>query len=107
VAGYVGCDGVCDYRAGLIPQTFAGLEAHRIAFLHVDLDIYRAILDTLKFAWPRMSLGAMIVFDDYGSLSRVRERAGVRVCGLRGATTRPAWARRPLTTTLSPKGRVE
>lgn len=77
VAGYVGCEAICDYRPGLIPGTFAGLEAHRIAFLHVDLDIYRAILDTLKFAWPRMSLGGMIVFDDYGFASCPGARAAV------------------------------
>jgi len=50
----------------LIPQTFAGLEAERIAFLHVDLDIYPAIMDTMKFVWSRVSQGGFVVFDDYG-----------------------------------------
>jgi len=50
VAQYHGCDARCYIRKGLIPKIFTGLEAERIAFLHVDLDIYQAIIDTLKFA---------------------------------------------------------
>jgi len=66
VAAYLGCDSRCHIRKGLIPNTFTGLEAERIAFLHVDLDIYPAIMDTMKFAWPRVSQGGFVVFDDYG-----------------------------------------
>ena len=50
VAQSLGCDARCYIRKGLIPKIFTGLEAERIAFLHVDLDIYQAIIDTLKFA---------------------------------------------------------
>jgi len=66
VAQYLRCDARCYIRKGLIPHTFAGLEDERIAFIHIDLDIYRAILDCLKFAWPRVSLGGFVVLDDYG-----------------------------------------
>jgi len=66
VAQYVGHAGLCEIRKGFIPQTFAGLEAARIALAHVDVDIYRSVKDCLEFIWPRLSRGGFIVCDDYG-----------------------------------------
>jgi O-methyltransferase len=54
------------FHAGFIPITFAGLESERIAFAHIDVDIYKSIMDCLEFIWPRLSPGGVIVFDDYG-----------------------------------------
>ena len=56
----------CIFRRGFIPDTFVGLEGELIAFAHVDVDIYRSVLDCLNFIWPRLSLGGFIVLDDYG-----------------------------------------
>lgn len=66
VRAFVGAAGRCDFRPGRIPETFAGLDALTLAFCHVDLDLYRAILDTCAFAWPRLAVGGAMVFDDYG-----------------------------------------
>ena len=66
VAQYLRYDARCYIRQSLIPDTFVGLEDERIAFIHIDLDIYQAIFDCLKFAWPRISLGGFVVLDDYG-----------------------------------------
>jgi O-methyltransferase len=75
VRDYVGGGGVL--RQGFIPDTFRGLESARIAFAHVDLDVYRSILDSLDFIWPRLTLGGFIVFDDYGFPSCPGARAAV------------------------------
>jgi hypothetical protein len=58
----------CRYQihAGFIPETFAGLEASRIAFAHVDLDLYHGTRHALEFLYPRMAPGGVIVIDDYG-----------------------------------------
>jgi O-methyltransferase len=77
VARYVGHEDLCVIRKGLIPETFAGLESAAIAFAHVDVDIYKSILDCLDFIWPRLSLGGFIVFDDYGFPSCPGARAAV------------------------------
>jgi O-methyltransferase len=53
-------------RKGFIPETFIGLESRRFAFAHIDVDIYKSIIDSLEFIWPRLSAGGFIVFDDYG-----------------------------------------
>lgn len=53
------------YHKGLIPQTFKGLEHHKIAFAHIDVDIYQSYKDCLEFIWPRMIEKGIIELDDY------------------------------------------
>jgi len=77
VSAYVGFEKECVFRQGLIPDTFSGLEACTIAFAHIDVDIYKSILDSLAFIWPRLSKGGFIVFDDYGFPSCPGARAAV------------------------------
>lgn len=50
---------------GWIPQTFKGLEDSKIAFAHIDLNLYQSCLDALDFIYPRVSHGGILVFDDY------------------------------------------
>jgi O-methyltransferase len=54
------------FHPGLIPATFAGLDGSRFAFAHIDLDVYRPILDACAFVYPRLAVGGVMVFDDYG-----------------------------------------
>lgn len=54
------------YCPGLIPASFQGLENEQIAFAHVDVDIYRSVLDCCNFIYPRLARGGFLVFDDYG-----------------------------------------
>lgn len=77
VVQYVGHPEICVVRQGFIPDTFAGLEAAKLAFAHIDVDIYQSIIDSLEFIWPRLSLGGVIVFDDYGFPSCPGARAAV------------------------------
>jgi len=58
--------GLAALHQGFIPETFAGLEAHRIAFAHIDVDIHRSVVDCCEFIHPRMVPGGFMVFDDYG-----------------------------------------
>jgi O-methyltransferase len=66
VRARVGNDVNIFYHPGLIPDTFSGLEAERIAFAHVDVDIYQSVTDCCRFIYPRVSAGGFMVFDDYG-----------------------------------------
>lgn len=66
VQQYIQEPDLCIFRKGFIPDTFSGLESKKIAFAHLDVDIYRSILDCLEFIWPRLSFGAFVIFDDYG-----------------------------------------
>jgi O-methyltransferase len=42
------------------------MEDSRLAFAHVDVDIYQSVLDCCRFIMPRMLRGGFVVFDDYG-----------------------------------------
>lgn len=53
-------------HAGRIPETFAGLEDCRIAFAHVDVDLYDSVLNCCRFIYPRLTPGGVMIFDDYG-----------------------------------------
>ncbi|MFZ3321126.1 MAG: TylF/MycF/NovP-related O-methyltransferase [Usitatibacter sp.] len=66
VRNYVGHPDTCVFRQGFIPETFAGLEASPIAMAHIDVDTYRSVLDCVAFIWPRLPVGGLLVFDDYG-----------------------------------------
>lgn len=69
VRRYVAHPSTCIFRKGFIPATFNGLEDVQVAMAHIDVDIYRSILDSLEFIWPRLSTGGFVVFDDYGFAS--------------------------------------
>lgn len=69
VRRFVGESGHTALHAGWIPDTFVNLDALRLCFAHIDLDLKDSILDTLRFAYPRLARGGAIVFDDYGYAS--------------------------------------
>ncbi len=68
---------VAAFRPGLIPDTFAGLEALRIAFAHIDVDIYPSVKACCEFVYPRLSVGGVMIFDDYAWSTCPGARAAV------------------------------
>lgn len=66
VRNFVGHDTHVQFHPGFIPDTFAGLDDVRIAFAHVDVDIFQSVMDCCAFIYPKLIDGAFIVFDDYG-----------------------------------------
>lgn len=52
-------------RKGRVPETFAGLEGERFAFVLLDMDLYRPTLSALEFFYPRLSPGAYLMVHDY------------------------------------------
>lgn len=60
---------IVEFHKGFIPATFNGLESHHISFAHIDVDLYRSVIDCCNFIYPRLQNGGFMVFDDYG-LSR-------------------------------------
>jgi O-methyltransferase len=49
VAAYIQEPDLCVFRKGHIPSSFQGLESDKVAFAHIDVDIYRSVLDCLAF----------------------------------------------------------
>jgi O-methyltransferase len=52
---------------GIFPDDTAGEVAEdRFRFVHIDVDVYQSAKDVFAWAWPRLSDGGIVVFDDYG-----------------------------------------
>jgi len=50
----------------LIPGTCKKLEDARLAFAHIDVNVYSSVMACCRFIYPRLVAGGMLVFDDYG-----------------------------------------
>jgi O-methyltransferase len=66
-----------DFRPGLIPSTFAGLEKSTIAFAHIDVVQFETTRTCCEFIFPRLRPGGIIVFDDYGRPKTIGSRLAV------------------------------
>ena len=61
-------------HVGFIPDIFEGLEVPKLAFAHIDVDLYQSVLDSVAWVYPRLVPGGILIFDDYGNPSCVRAR---------------------------------
>ncbi len=56
-----------EFWPGTFPASAAWLPPSiRFALVHIDVDLYTSTLAACRFFWPRLALGGMLVFDDYG-----------------------------------------
>lgn len=61
------CKNVNLYQ-GLFPDTATSIKDKTFCFVHVDVDIYKSVMDCCNFFYSRMTKGGVIIFDDYGYL---------------------------------------
>lgn len=54
-----------EYHVGLFPASAAGLEDLRFSFVHLDLDLYDSTLAALRWFWPRIEPGGILLSHDY------------------------------------------
>jgi O-methyltransferase len=52
--------------SGIFPDDTGNSVTEKIAFLHCDVDVYQSARDVFEFCRPRMGVGSIVVFDDYG-----------------------------------------
>jgi len=53
--------------AGVFPDdTGKDIEDTLFSFVHIDVDVYQSAYDIVQWVWPRVSVGGMVIFDDYG-----------------------------------------
>ena len=57
-------------RVNIVPGYFSETFPHypnlRFSFCHVDADLYTSVKECIQYILPRLSIGGVIVFDDYG-----------------------------------------
>lgn len=56
-----------ELRPGYVPDTLAGLEDERFAFVLLDLDLYAPSVASLEFFYPRLESGGYLVVHDYNN----------------------------------------
>jgi O-methyltransferase len=55
------------FYKGWIPETFSEVPANTsFALVHIDVDLYQPTLDSLRFFYPKLNRGALVICDDYG-----------------------------------------
>jgi len=52
---------------GIFPETAAPVENEVFSLVHIDVDIYKSVLDCCQFFYHRVTESGLMVFDDYGS----------------------------------------
>jgi len=77
VQGFLdGCN--VEFYVGVFPETVTEeLASKSFCLAHVDVDIYRSVKDAAEFFYPRMSVGGVMVFDDYGGATTPGARIAV------------------------------
>jgi O-methyltransferase len=52
---------------GIFPEdTAASIPPGPIALCHVDVDVYQSARDVTEWVWPRLPVGGVVIYDDYG-----------------------------------------
>lgn len=57
------------FYKGWIPERFSEITSRRFIFVHIDVDFYEPTIESLRFFYPRMVSGGIIMCDDYGYLN--------------------------------------
>ncbi|MEM9546919.1 MAG: TylF/MycF/NovP-related O-methyltransferase [Bacteroidota bacterium] len=55
-----------NYHPGFFPQTAIPVNSRKFCFVHIDVDILQSARDCCEFFFPRLSIGGIMIFDDYG-----------------------------------------
>lgn len=62
-----------NFYQGIFPSTADQVKDKKFSFVHLDVDIYESTLEALKFFFPRMSKGGVIISHDYVMAPGVRK----------------------------------
>ncbi len=62
-----------EFYQGIFPESAKGVPEAQYAFAHFDVDLYEGTLGCLKYFYPRMIPGGIMLSHDYGLLSGVEK----------------------------------
>ena len=57
-----------NFVVGFVPDSLQSIVIEKVAFLHIDLNNAAAEVGALRFFWPKVVKGGIIVLDDYGQV---------------------------------------
>ena len=76
---------------GSIPETLEQVDARTVAFLHIDMNCAPPEVAALRYFWPRLTPGAIVLLDDYAyqgfedqrvAMDALASELGTSVCAL-------------------------
>ena len=71
---------------GAVPDTLSEFHGERIAFLHIDMNAVVPECAAFETLWPKLSVGAPVIFDDYGFPFHAPQRRALDVVAKRLGT---------------------
>lgn len=52
---------------GIFPDDSSGkISEKKIRYCHIDVDVYKSAKDIFDWVWPKLQVGGVVIFDDYG-----------------------------------------
>jgi len=57
------------FHPGWIPDKFSDVEGESFSFVHIDVDLLEPTMESIRFFYPRVRAGGILVCDDYGFLT--------------------------------------
>lgn len=61
---------------GTVPDTLDQVDTDRVAYLSIDMNCVAPEIAAGEYFWPKMSIGAPIVLDDYGWSGHIEQKRG-------------------------------
>ncbi len=65
VLDYIGGNENLQYKPGFFPDLAKGLERETFALVNIDADLYAPTIEALRFFFPRLEEGGVIIIHDY------------------------------------------
>jgi len=51
---------------GSVPKTLSQADIRKVSYLHIDMNCVLPELEAIKYFWPKLETGAIVILDDYG-----------------------------------------
>lgn len=76
---------------GTVPETLEQVEAQNVAYLHLDMNSAAPEVAALRYFWPRLVPGALVLLDDYAymgfdeqgaAMDALARELGMSICAL-------------------------
>lgn len=67
--------------SGFVPKSLKTVEIEKVAFLHIDLNSATPEKEALRYFWPKLSPGALVILDDYNQVGREAQREAIDELG--------------------------
>ncbi|MCE9550566.1 MAG: class I SAM-dependent methyltransferase [Betaproteobacteria bacterium] len=75
---------------GFVPEILQQIDSELISYLHIDMNAAHPEVEALKYFWPKLSQGAVVVLDDYGFKGRHAQKNAIdALCIQLGTTVLP------------------